>query len=237
MRRRLRVAGLHLAISALVIVLFVVGVVHFLYPLGLARLQGLWAILGVVVLVDVGLGPLCTLVLAAPKKAHAELLRDLALVVLIQVAGFLWGAHAIWTARPVFVVFDGDTFVVTQAYEVRSVDLAAAAEPFNRLPIAGPKLAVLALPTDQKARLSLLLGPARGGPPVTALPQYFRAWDVSRKDIGAAAFKKADEIEQGLRSKQVDEAGVVVFLPIQGKSAGGWVALDESRNVLRFLAP
>ncbi len=108
----------HLALSAALVGCAAGLILVLWYPGVLSRIDGVLPIVGMLVLVDVCLGPLLTLVVASPKKPRRELWRDLAVIGAVQGAALVYGVHSAYVGRPVFVVFDVKQFETVSAKEL-----------------------------------------------------------------------------------------------------------------------
>ena len=87
-----------------------------------------------VVGIDVVVGPLLTLVVF--KAGKKSLKFDLAVILALQMAAFVYGTSALLEARPAYVAALGDSFQVIQANEITDENLAKAK---TTLPWWGPK--------------------------------------------------------------------------------------------------
>lgn len=114
----IRYALRHLLASAGVALLAALLVFFIWYPPPTASLLAVGNVYGVLLAVDVVCGPLLTLVLASPTKPRRELVQDLGLVGLIQLAALGYGLHALESARPVAYVFEQDRLVLVTKTEL-----------------------------------------------------------------------------------------------------------------------
>lgn len=137
---RLRAAGIHLLISALVAALAALLVFGLWYPYPYRELSGGRELFLLVVSVDVVLGPLITFSIFSRSKPWRELRRDLAVVGLIQLAGLGYGLWTVALARPVHLVFELDRFRVVHAVDVPPELLEQAPPQWRELPWTGPTL-------------------------------------------------------------------------------------------------
>lgn len=124
-----RYAARHLLVSVAVALLAAMLVFLVWYPAPAARLLDVGPIYAVVLAVDVVCGPLLTLVLASPAKPRRELVLDLGLIGLIQLAALGYGLHALESARPVAYVFEQDRLVLVAKNELYTADCPGAAQP------------------------------------------------------------------------------------------------------------
>src|ERR1700730_11283333 len=105
MRFRLKAFGLHLSASVTVLTL-IFGALY----LGWYRWPG-WYLTGVlhvapiVAIVDLAIGPTLTLIVANPRKPRRALARDIAAIVIVQLAALIYGAATLWLRRPLSSTF------------------------------------------------------------------------------------------------------------------------------------
>src|SRR5215472_15827725 len=102
MRFRLKAFGLHLlgSVSALFLVLGSLYLGWYRWPAW--YLAGVLHVVGIVVMVDLVLGPTLTLIVANPGKPRAELARDISIIVAVQLLALSYGSFALWGGRPLY---------------------------------------------------------------------------------------------------------------------------------------
>lgn len=235
-RQRLRAAGVHLGISAVIAAVAALLVFALWYPFPYGDISGGRELFRLVVGVDVVLGPLITFAIFDRAKPRTELRRDLALVGLLQLAGLCYGLWTVQLARPVHLVFEIDRFRV-----VHRVDIPPELE--GRTP-AGIELAPLAHPTllairpfhDEKEKFDLTMQ-ALQGVQLGARPDLWESYDLARKQVLQAARpatdllhrfpRQADAIEAVLRQGNHDAAHAS-YLPMVGRQAKAWTVLVDA---------
>jgi len=122
LKTRLAAAGLHLLMSALVISLSL-SVIYFVwYPKPFYIIHSVFDAVKIVLLVDLVLGPLLTLVVFNRQKPRKVLMRDMSIILIIQISALSWGMHVTYKMRPVYFVFQGDTFFPVVKEEINSDD-------------------------------------------------------------------------------------------------------------------
>lgn len=134
------VAGLHSLCSlsvALVAACIVFGI-WYSYPYG--ELAGGRELFLLIVTVDVLCGPLLTFVLFNPRKSRNELLLDLSLVAIVQIAALIYGMWAVWEARPLYLVHEVDRFKVISRPDVDATELQALPEKIKPQFWSGPQI-------------------------------------------------------------------------------------------------
>ena len=138
MKFRLKVAGIHLLISALV-ALIGIGLVFWVWhPDPLQKAVGVTHIFLMMLGIDVVLGPLLTLLVASSKEKKT-LKFDLSVIAAVQLAAYLYGMHSIAVSRPVYIAFDKLRFEVVQADSVvRATDKTILPE-YQSNPLLAPQ--------------------------------------------------------------------------------------------------
>lgn len=137
LKSRLRAAGIHLGLSALVAALAAGLVFGLWYPPPFREISGGRELFFIVVSVDVVLGPLITFAVFDRRKPWSELRRDLALVALLQLTGLGYGLHTVFEARPVVLALENTRLRVVRAIDLDTADLSKAPPEWQRLPLWG----------------------------------------------------------------------------------------------------
>jgi len=154
LRDKALAALIHFSLSLLATVSLAAAMWFALYPPPYFWIDGGISVLKILVVVDLVLGPALTFVVY--NRAKREWKRDLAIIALVQVIAFAYGAYTMARFRPVFAVYiDRSFFAVTWP----KVEMAT---PNLDKPRAlhsadwGPTLVVMDLPADAHQRLDLL---------------------------------------------------------------------------------
>lgn len=238
MRRRLAFALTHLGFSALAIAAFVSWVTLVWYPSPLAQLQGVTAILLILVFVDVCLGPLLTFVIASPHKARGELVRDVAIIGLVQFGALGYGTYTTFVARPAFVVFNANRFDVIAATElVWKEGRKAQDRKFSSAPVLGPIWAHALPPESSSERNEILFSAVDGGADIKNLPHLFHAWpqDVAEvrsrvrpmSELAGMSDQHQRKVQQ-LTEVHSLSADQLAYVPLIGRSDVGVVIVRRS---------
>ncbi len=242
---RLRVAAptalKHLAASAAAAIGCAFLVFGLWYPFPYGELAGGRGLFLLIVGVDVVCGPLLTLIVYDRRKPRAELLRDIGIVVLIQLAALVYGVAAAAQARPVFLAFEGNRFRVVCAPDIETENLARAPEALRRPGLGGPRLigARLARPDDADFPESIKL--SLGGVPPAFRPERWVDYDVQRQDV-VRAIQPLSTLRRKHPSRQADidaavrQAGLAEdrlgFLPLVSKRRDDWVAFVDRESAV-----
>jgi hypothetical protein len=128
---RLKAIGLHLLASASVLTL-ILGALY----LGWYRWPGWYLtdvsrVVLVMVCVDVVLGPLLTFIIASKNKPRRELVRDIGIIVVVQLCALVYGTTSLWNGRPLYYAFSETVLQQVQAYDldVKEVELGQKQNP------------------------------------------------------------------------------------------------------------
>lgn len=250
--RRLRAAACaalwHLLGSLLVAALAAVLVLGVWYPAPYGVLSGGQSLFLLLVGVDVVCGPLLTLVLFNPRKPRRELLTDLALVVLVQLAALGYGLHTAFQARPLFLVHEIERFrVITlpdYLGEVAAADLQQLPPGLRPRWWGGPVTVGIRPPASDQERNDVLLESVAGGRDYAQRPDFYQAYDAPYA-LGATArarplprfvahFPAQSEGAMKLLAKSGVAMNEALFLPVMHRQE--WVAvLSPQGTLLGFL--
>jgi hypothetical protein len=139
---------------------------------------------------DVLLGPLLTFVIANPAKPRRELMRDVAIIVCVQVIAAGYGTSTLWSGRILFYTYSWKWLEIVQASDLSPVQLELAQKRnpgFVPHWYSLPRWVYASLPKDDKLRDSITMGTLSGGDDVIQMPQYFKPWEAGlqnmRKDL------------------------------------------------------
>lgn len=239
---RIRAAGIHLILSA--IVGGVAGALIFgvWYPWPYREVSGGESLFWLLVSVDVTLGPLLTLAVFNIRKPRAELVRDLVVIGCLQLAALGYGGWVLFQARPVHLVFEVDRFRVVSAIDVEPAELPEAPAELRRLPLLGPTLISVRQPAEQKERLEAI-DMALQGRDLSMRPQYWIPYAASRSDVlrksealPAYVLRKPSQREALLRAAQRSglPAESLRLLPLLMRAASWTVLIDGQGDPVGF---
>jgi hypothetical protein len=138
--QRLRAAAIHLLASAAVATLAATLVFVLWYPTPFREISGGRELFLLVVAIDVVLGPLITFAVFNPRKPRSELVRDLGVIVLLQLAALAYGLHIVAQARPAVAALEGDRLRVVRAIDLEEADFSKAPRELRTPSWTGPRL-------------------------------------------------------------------------------------------------
>ena len=240
---RYKAFGTHLLGSVVVALLTSALVFMVWYPGLLASATGVIGVFLIVLAVDVVIGPLITLIVF--NTAKKELKRDLAVVLLLQLAALGYGVHTVWVARPVYQVFNTDRFDLAYANDFDEAKLKkATSAEFGSLPWSGPRTIAAKRPESGKLRNEILFSSLAGGDDIAQMVQYY----VPYAELKDEVLKRQQPLDKLLLFNATRTAEVealrrryasrsVGFVPLKGKVKDLTVVIDaQTAEVLETVA-
>jgi hypothetical protein len=233
---RLRAAVLHLGLSIAIAVLVALLVFAFWYPSPYRQIAGGENLFMLIVTVDVVLGPLLTFAVFNPRKPRSELVRDLGVIVVLQLAALAYGLHTMAQARPAVVALEGDRLRVVRAIDLVEADFSKVSAGLHALSWRGPLLVATRQPgVEEKfdAMQRGLAGEDLGMRPEFWRPEPERAATFARaaKPLGQLIQRwpqRTGELERAVAAsgRSMEQLG---YLPILARRTD-WSALVDTRD-------
>lgn len=244
LRAAARAAGIHLLCSLVVALVAAVLVFFLWYPYPYRALAGGQELFLLVMGVDVVCGPLLTAVLFNPRKPRRELVRDLSMVALIQLAALGYGLHTVWLARPLYLVMEVDRFKVVTAPDLRDASLEALPLALQPHWAGRPVVVGIRPPKDIEEKNKVMFDAIQGGPDYGERPDFFVPYEgeVALKSLQRAKplapflqkYPDQQAEAQALAAAQKADLAQWVYVPVMGRQ--DWVALlDAQGQVQGFL--
>ncbi len=231
---RLKAAGIHLGISALIAGLAAALVFGLWYPWPFRSAAGGQALFLLIISVDLVLGPTLTFVVFNRSKTTSHLVRDLAVIAALQLAGLVYGLHTVYLARPVVVVFEVDRFHAISEVEVQHAELPQALPELRTLSLTGPKiLGTRQSRTSEEKRKTLDL--SLQGIDIGVRPSYWQPYSSSAR----AAVERSRPVSDLIKhypyhaqaiNQEIKKTGRMAdelrFLPLVARETNWSVLLD-----------
>ncbi len=158
---KLKLASLNLIISLTIILAFLSYAWFFWHPHSFSTLTGFNRSAGVMILVNICLGPL--LIFIIYKKNKNNLTFDLFALASIQIAAFILGAYSIYLKDPVYTVFTVDRFTLINPK--LATPLNAISDEFKVSGLYKPKFAFAKMPSDRTTRNNIMMEVVFNGKP------------------------------------------------------------------------
>jgi hypothetical protein len=209
MKFRLKALGLHLSASACALSL-ILGALYlgWYYWPGWA-LTEVTHVVVVMVGVDVVVGPLLTFVIAHANKPRRDLVRDIAMIVAVQLCALIYGTVSLWNGRPLYYAYSETVLQLVQAYDIdarESADGRRLNPDFAPHWYSRPRWIWAPLPQDPTVSQKIVASSIQGGDDVISMPRYFKPWEQGLPAL-RAHLKKVDDVAYfyGSQKKQLKE--------------------------------
>jgi hypothetical protein len=186
MKYRLKVLGWHVFASTCLLGL-IVGALY----LGWYRWPGWYladmlSVLPITVGVDVAIGPLLTFVIASPTKPLRTLVRDIAVIALVQLVALGYGCTTLWLGRPLYYAYSAYQITVVQATQLHAEEIALGQQHNPSLAphwYSFPRWVYAPSPDDAKTSGEVVKSAMSGGSDVTYMPRYYQPWQQGLPEI------------------------------------------------------
>jgi len=241
---RFKASGIHLCISVILAALAGALVFGLWYPYPYREISGGRELFLLLVSVDVVLGPLITLAIFDRRKPRGELIRDLSVVGVIQLAALGYGMWTVFVARPVHLAFEYSRFVVVHAVDVPQDMLSQAPSDLQSLPLVGPTPLSLRPFKDNNEKMNATLA-AMQGAALSARPDLWQSYAAGSADVLQTA-KPISLLKSRfpMRASDIDMAvaavgrkpEALVYVPMIGRKSFWTVFLDPvTADIVGFM--
>jgi hypothetical protein len=221
MRFRLAAMGLHLLASCAALTVILGGLYFGWYRWPGWYLADASRVTAVLAGVDLVVGPLLTFVIASPVKPRRVLVRDVAVIVTVQLVALIYGTVSLWNGRPLYYAFSEDALSLVQAYDIENAELAMARK--QNAPLLPhwynlPRWIWAPLPQDSEESGKIIASAITGGSDVIAMPRYYQPWEAGLPTL-RTQLKKIDDLkyftgsEKKLLAARVRAAGFAADQP------------------------
>ncbi|GMR21001.1 MAG: hypothetical protein BMS9Abin36_1599 [Gammaproteobacteria bacterium] len=240
MKTRLAAAGLHFLASALVISLSLYVIYFIWYPKPFYIIHSVFDAVKIVLSVDLVLGPFLTLVIFNKLKPRKELIRDISIIIIIQVSALIWGMHITYKMRPVFFVFQADTFypIIKEDIDLENLNKAVS------LPAAwqSPKIIYIE-PLKGKNAIQRLKDAAKGAglkgemyktekyKPLSLQEDSEYRQDIIKQAMSYSFLQNSKTWKAGVEQLVLSQGGVIedyLFYPVENDRFRGLIAYNKT---------
>jgi hypothetical protein len=204
MRFRLKAFSLHLLSSATVLTLILGSLYFGWYRWPGWHLTDVTRVVFVMVCVDVVLGPTLTFIIANKNKPRRELVRDIGIIVAVQLCALIYGSVSLWSGRPLYYAFSENVLQLVQAYDI---DAAEADNGRRQNPPLAPHWYSLPrwiwapLPQNAEESQKIVASAVAGGDDVVSMPKYFKPWEEGLPSL-KTQLKRVDDVGYFAKSEK-----------------------------------
>ncbi|MFT5138469.1 MAG: hypothetical protein ACI9H8_000858 [Lysobacterales bacterium] len=168
---RYKASASHLGLSLLVVGSVFLIIFLIWYPSPYFKIMGAKEIILVVIGVDLGIGPLLTLIVY--KQGKRGLHFDISVILLVQLIALFYGTKVIYDAKPESMVFAVDRFNIISKKEVYWEEFDQKSIPGR--PLIGPAVYYADFPTDETEQQTFLDETViEGKPDLEYRPRYWQ---------------------------------------------------------------
>ena len=196
MHFRLKAFSLHLLSSATVLTLILGSLYLGWYRWPGWYLTDVTTVVLVMVCVDVVLGPTLTFIIANQKKPRRVFVRDIGIIVAVQLCALTYGSVSLWNGRPLYYAFSENILQLVQAYDIDADEAKLGREQNPSLAphwYSLPRWIWAPLPQDPEERKKIFEAAISGGDDVISMPRYFKPWEEGLPAL-RSQLKKVDAV-------------------------------------------
>lgn len=234
-REKAAAFGVHFLITLLLSAAAAALVFLVWFPDPFQKMLGGTTLFEIMVLCDLGLGPLSSFIVYNSRKSRRALLFDYTVIGVIQLAAFVYGVYAVANNRPAYIVFVGDRFEVIPAGAIDDADLAQRGERYSRRPKWGPQLVAIREAKGVEEHNEMVFS-GLAGKDYSVLPAWYVPYEQGLPELKRRS-KPVSDLEgrhpeaKPLVASAVAELRVpverLVWMPVMHKS-GFWTVLLDS---------
>jgi hypothetical protein len=233
----------HLLVSATIAAICYGIVFGIWFPSPFDELAGGRDLFQLLITVDIVIGPVLSLIVYTPQKNKIELVRDIGVIAILQLAALSYGLHSTYLTRPVFIGFEGDRYRMVRIIDIEeNTTLDEITYGILRGPI--PLGVKLAKSTDKDFLMSIKL--AINGLHPAFRPNRWVKYEEQKENVIQNAKsidqlrkkhpKEADRIDELLSNIPLAEENLG-YLPIIAGRSTDWSVLVNKKDgsILSYL--
>jgi hypothetical protein len=233
-REKAAAFGVHFLVTLLLAASAAALVFLIWFPDPFHKMLGGTTLFGILILCDLGLGPLTSFIIYNSRKSRRALVFDYTVIGAIQLAAFIYGVYSVANNRPAYIVFVGDRFEVIPAGAIDDADLAQGGDLYGKRPNWGPQLVAIREAKDVEEHNKMLFSGLQGKD-YSVLPAYYVAYEqglpeLERRAKPLSELERRHEEAKPLVASAVAELQVpverLVWMPVMHKSGFWTVLLD-----------
>lgn len=132
--------------------------------------------------VDITLGPAITLIIARGEKSPRAIFFDFSVIGILQAAALFYGIWTLFSARPVYLVFEYKNFAVVHAIDIDPALLQKSQNQYKNLPVWGPQLISLRKPESAEEQI-ITMTTALQGISESEQPDLWQPYELAKSNI------------------------------------------------------
>jgi hypothetical protein len=232
-REKVAAFGVHFLVTLVLAASAAALVFLIWFPDPFHKMLGGTTLFGILILCDLGLGPLTSFIIYNSRKSRRALVFDYALIGAIQLAAFIYGVYSVANNRPAYIVFVGDRFEVIAAGAIDDADLARGGD-YSKRTSWGPQPVAIREPEDIEERNKMLFSGLEGKD-YSVLPEYYVPYEQGVPELKRRAQPVSELEKRHAEAKPLVASAVaqlqvpverLVWMPVMHKSGFWTVLLD-----------
>ena len=181
LKLKIQAFAIHFVASLCIASVLILVVYRIWYPGAIANISGITQILLLLLFIDIGLGPILTLIIYAPHKKGLKF--DLTLIIIAQLVALSYGTYTIFITRPVYIVFNVDRFDLVYANDFSQEELKTTElSEYSSLPYLGPDIIAATIPSDPHLAHKITVNALSGGKDIAQLLERYTTYN-SQKEL------------------------------------------------------
>lgn len=197
---RFKAAGIHLTLSFFIVVTVLIAMYFLWYPGEYFSLMGGETLIKLIGFVDVFLGPLLTFVIF--KAGKKSLRFDLFCIGILQIAALSYGVYVMFSARPIFTVFNKNAFQIPAVVDITPEELMKAKQPqWRQASVTGPQLVAIGEPNKKDKKEMIFAHQVTSS--AYRYPKLYDDYNKYRTDIIKAGEPLASLAKDNVENKAV----------------------------------
>lgn len=231
MNKRLKFFKNHFLLSIFICFIIAVWFLLIWYPFPLNRALGVTTIIGVMILVDIVIGPLLCFIIY--NEAKKSLKFDLIIIITLQFAAMSYGVFYIEQGRPVWIAFNVDRFEVIRKNEIYNKNIKNTLAQYQNPSWLKPQYVGVVFASNTEEKNQNMFDEVLGGISIAQRPERYVPLEKVSAEIQSRSkqikelndYNDKDTVRQTL--KKYPDANA--WLPLKASSVDMVVLINKEK--------
>lgn len=237
MKKRLKYFLTHLFFSLLIATVITIFIKIQWYPKPLLSAVGILDTFIIILAIQVVVWPFLSLLIY--KENKKSLRFDLIIIIMLQIAFWLFSVYALAQGRPVWIVYTAERFELIRVNEIISTNIEDAGEEFRLVSWTGPKYVGTTLADSADERSNQLMQEVLGGISLAQRPERYTNINEIKTKIHNER-KDLVELNNYNETSKVKEiignnADADGYIPLRAQRLDMSVLIDRSGNTIKIV--
>lgn len=144
---KLKAFAIHFSLSLIIVLISIFIICFVWYPAPLYKATGVNQIFVIVLAIGLIAGPLLTFLVSKPNKKSLRF--DIVIIVIIQLAAFLYGLYQVYDGRPAWIAYNVDRFDLIRNNEIDNRKLLEALPAYQQVSNSGALYVAAVIPKSK----------------------------------------------------------------------------------------